>query len=138
MIREFFGIEKISEDKQKTKYLIKTRYVVLFVPILFILLFIILVASLNVLIALLVTPLLAILLVVSVYFPMMIAKVKGRKLVYKAIDYKTQELTIYKVGNGFLKYSIEYDMSALKGNTRGLNKAEKTLTDVASKVLKLK
>ncbi len=138
MIREFFGIKKLSEDKRKIKYLIKTRYTVLFVPILFIILFIILVAFSNVLIALLVTFLLAILLVISVYFPMMIAKVKGRKLVYRAIDYKTQELTIYEVGNGFLKYSIEYDMSALKGNTRGLNKAEKELTDVASKVLKLK
>jgi hypothetical protein len=139
MIQEFFEIKKISEDKQKMKYIIKTKYTPLLIPPLFIVLFIILIVYSNILIALLVTPLLAILLVVLLYYPIMLAKIKGRRLVYRAIDYKQQELTIYK-GNdrGFLKYTIEYDMSALKGNTKGLSYSEKVFTDTASKIFRIK
>lgn len=142
MISEFFGIRKISEGKDKIVYRIKRTYI-FFIPFLiFILTFfpmIIIPSLVYLFLASIGLIILEFILWTIITFRISWSKLKGRELNYRAIDYKEQELVINKKDErGFFKYTINYDMSALEGNTKGLSKGEKTFTEVVSKLFGIK
>ena len=65
------------------------------------------------------------------------ARILGRQIIGKAIDYSKTKMTIIK-GNekGFFRYSISMDISALRGNTKGLNKLEEGFANTTYKIFK--
>lgn len=142
MISQILGLKKISEDKKSIKYLYTRTYwhmlPILLLLISFILLFFNPVFKGLLFFSLALIPIFLVVYLL-VFFKLNWAYIRGRQIIWKAIDYKKQELTILK-GNekGFFKYSIEMDVSALRGNTKGLSKSEKVLTDTASKIFKIK
>lgn len=119
MISQIFGLKKISEDKRSIKYIYTRTYWNIFPLLLLLLSFFLLFFNpifkglFFFSLALIPTFIIVYLLV---FFRLNWAKIRGRQIIWKAIDYKRMNLTILK-GNekGFLKYSIKMDVSALKG-----------------------
>jgi hypothetical protein len=142
MISQIFGLKKISEDKKSIRYIYtRTYWHMLPILLLFLSFFLLFVnpASKGFFIFALALIPIFIIVYLLVFFKLNWAKIRGRQIIWEAIDYKKMNLTILK-GNekGFLKYSVKMDVSALKGNTKGLSKSEKVLTDTASKIFKVK
>jgi len=138
MISQFFGIRKKFEDSNKIVY-ITTRTYWIFIP------FILFIFSLFFMITI---PIFGRVLIISVgliIFEVILwwivtsrifwSKIKGKTINYKSLDYSSTEITILnKNPRGFLKYKLNYDFSALRGNTKGLNKTEKGFTNFISKL----
>jgi hypothetical protein len=142
MISQIFGLKKISEDEKSIKYIYTRTYwhmlPILLLLLSFILLFINPLFKWLLFFSLALIPLL-IIVYLLVFFKLNWAKIRGRQIVWEAIDYKRMKLTILK-GNekGFLKFSVKMDVSALRGNTKGLSKTEKAFADTTSKIFRVK
>lgn len=117
MISQLFGLKKISEDNKSIKYFYTRTYwhmlPILLLLLSFILLFFNPVFKGLLFFALALIPIF-IIVYLLVFFKLNWSYLLGRQIIWKAINYRQQELTILK-GNekGFLKYSVKMDVSAL-------------------------
>jgi uncharacterized metal-binding protein len=141
MISKLFGLTKISEDNKSIIY-IKKRTWWQFIPflLLFFSFYLLFIYGSLVKLFLFFSIFLIIFLVMIqtiVFFEFFKARMIGRQILGKAIDYSKTKMTIIK-GNekGFLKYSVSMDISALRGNTKGLNKLEESFANTTYDIFK--